>query len=188
VEWKAESETQIQQDDKKLLAKMMVNFVKDHPETYQKIITAIESGDIILAHRLTHTLKSNAGLIGKTALQKAAQEAENLLKDGENRVTPEVLNVLETEMNAVLRELNALAETVSSYEQTLPKPRLISMDEARELLTGLKPLLERGNPECLKLIHSLRGIRGSDLVNKLIQQMEDLDFEQTTQTLAELMN
>jgi HPt (histidine-containing phosphotransfer) domain-containing protein len=187
VEWKSESRMQSRQADLKLLGTLTLNFLNDHPETFNRITAAIEAGDIKLAHRLAHTLKSNAGLIGKTDLQKDALDVESLLRGGKNNVTPESLNALETELNTVLNELKPLAKTVSSDKQTLPEPPPLPDTETRELLAGLRPLLERGNPECLKLTHSLRGIRGSDLVLKLILEMEDLDFEKATETLTELM-
>jgi CheY-like chemotaxis protein len=183
--WKAESRGQSSKADEKLMNMLMQNFIKDHPDTCNKIIAAIESGDIKLAHRLAHTLKTNAALIGKTVLQKAALNVESLLRDGKNLVTPESLNILEAELITVLDELKTLSKNVSSGKQTLPEPPPLTTEEARKLLAGLKPLLERGNPECLKLTHSLRGIQGP-LVQKLIQQMEDLDFEQATETLNKL--
>jgi CheY-like chemotaxis protein len=193
VEWKAENREQSRQADQKLMGTLTLNFLNDHPETFRKITAAIKSGDIKLAHRLAHTLKSNAGLIGKTVLQKAALDVESLLRGGKNQVTQEALNALETELNTVLGELKPVAKTVSFDKQTLPEPPPLTSEEARELLAGLKPLLERGNPECLKLTHSLHGIRGNDLaetslVLKLIQQMEDLDFEQATETLNQITN
>ncbi|MDR0289614.1 MAG: response regulator [Treponema sp.] len=105
VEWQAESESQMKQDDEKLLATMTLNFIKDHPETHDKIIAALEAGDIKLAHRLAHTLKGNAGTIGKMALQKAAADVEILLQGGENMATEEALNVLKNELDTVLKEL-----------------------------------------------------------------------------------
>jgi signal transduction histidine kinase/CheY-like chemotaxis protein/HAMP domain-containing protein len=185
VEWKTESPVQNRQADERLLDTLALNFLKDHPETFHKITAALNAGDIKLAHRLAHTLKSNAGLIGKKALQKAALDVEILLRGGKNQVTPEALEALGTEMDAVLGELRPLAKTAA--KQKLPAPRSLSTAEARELLAGLKPLLERGNPECLKLTHSLRGIQGNNLIPKLIRQMENLDFELATETLALLM-
>jgi HPt (histidine-containing phosphotransfer) domain-containing protein len=189
VEWKAESVAQNRQADQRLLGTLTLNFLNDHPETIQKIAAALESGDIKLAHRLAHTLKSNAGLIGKTDLQKAALDVESLLRGGKNKLTPEVLNALEAELNSVMSELKPLAKNATSNKQTLPEPASLSAEETQGFLAGLKPLLESGNPECLKLTHSLLGIPGGSgpLVQKLIQQMEDLDFEQATETLAELM-
>jgi hypothetical protein len=67
-----------------------------------------------------------------------------------------------------------------------PTPRAAPSPDAKEtgnLFAELKPLLESGNPDCLKHIDALRSISGAE---KLIQQMEDLDFEQAIGTLAEL--
>jgi CheY-like chemotaxis protein len=191
VEWKAESESHIRQDDEKLLNKMIVNFVKDHPQTYRNIIGAIESNDIKLAHRLAHTLKGNAGAIGETALQKAAENAENLLKNEENRTTPEILHVLETALNTVIDNLKHFAEEsdLAKKESESESPaKILDLHETQKLFAELAPLLESGNPECLKFIDSLRGIAGTGepVILKLIRQMEDLDFTPAMETLAEL--
>jgi len=83
-------------------------FIKNNLHKFDEIDNALKAGDITLAHRLAHTLKSNAGQIGKTALQKAAAEVEQQLKDGKNQVSAGQLKTLEVEMAAVLRELNPL--------------------------------------------------------------------------------
>jgi CheY-like chemotaxis protein len=118
VEWKNESDARNRRADEKLLGTLMINFVTDHQGTYKRITAAITTGDIKLAHRMAHTLKGNAALIGKTGLQKAAANVESLLKDGKNRVTPEALNIMETELQTVLDELGPLVKTVFSEKQT----------------------------------------------------------------------
>ena len=60
--------------------KLRISFVKANRSKYEEIAGAIASGDIALAHRLVHTLKGNAGQIGKSGLQKAASEVEEFLK------------------------------------------------------------------------------------------------------------
>ncbi|MDR0314002.1 MAG: hypothetical protein LBI14_10440, partial [Treponema sp.] len=77
------------------------------------------------------------------------------------------------------------AGTASRPVQTEP----LDAEKTQELFAELKPLLERGNAESLKYIDKLRGIPGTGvpLVRKLIQQMEDLDFEDATETLSEIM-
>jgi signal transduction histidine kinase/DNA-binding response OmpR family regulator len=184
--WDAENKAESKQFDEKLKFLLMVNFVKDNKTMRSEIANAISTNNIKLAHRLTHTLKSNAGLLGQDILKKAALEVESFLKDGKNQVTLEALNVLETELNAVLDELAPLAKAVFSEGHRLPETQFLGAAEARELLAGLKPSLERGDPECLKLIPALRGIQGNDLAKKLIRQMEDLEFELAKETLAEL--
>jgi len=84
-------------------------FVKNNKDKYQEVIDALDSGDIILAHRLVHSLKSDAGQIGKIILQKAAADVENSLKDGKKLVTAEQLNILKMELDLVLNEFASVA-------------------------------------------------------------------------------
>jgi HPt (histidine-containing phosphotransfer) domain-containing protein len=63
-----------------LQKRFQINFLKDNQMIIEQIAGVLETGDIVLAHRLAHTLKSNAALIGKTVLQKAAADANRRLK------------------------------------------------------------------------------------------------------------
>jgi HPt (histidine-containing phosphotransfer) domain-containing protein len=186
VKWDAQDEAENRQQDDKLKLSLMATFVRDNKMRCEEINTALESGDIKLAHRIAHTLKSNAGNLGKTKLQKAAENVEYLLKDGKNLVTAEHLSTLEDELAAVLGELVPLVKESAPPPQAQAEP--LDAEKTKELFAELKPLLERGNAESLKYIDKLRTIPGTDepLVRKLIQQMEDLDFEDATETLCEL--
>jgi len=82
-------------------------FLQNNLYKFDEIANALKAGDITLAHRLAHTLKGNAGQIGKPALQRAAADVEGQLKDGIDLVSPEQLAALETELAAVLKELSA---------------------------------------------------------------------------------
>jgi len=79
-------------------------FIKNNNNKYQEIIDALDSNDIVLAHRLVHSLKGDAGQIGKIILQKAALDVEQNLKDGKKLVTAEQLNILKMELDLVLSE------------------------------------------------------------------------------------
>jgi len=157
-----------------------LSFVKENQKRFDEIANAIKTNDLTLAHRLAHTLKSNAGQIGKTRLQSAAADLELTLKDGKKPVTEEQLKTLETEMNLVLNELALLLDESPARPQTV---RSTAIDPARagELIEKLEPLLKSGNPESLRLIGDLQAIPGSEL---LIRQMEDFDFESAVSTLA----
>jgi len=78
-------------------------FLKSGQNRLKEIKSALEGGDIKLAHRLVHSLKGNAAQIEKPALQKAAAAVELALKDEKNLVTAEQLALLEKELNAALR-------------------------------------------------------------------------------------
>jgi CheY-like chemotaxis protein len=97
---------QLYEDDLRL--EMRTIFVNDNQNTFADFEEAIRVGDIHRANRIAHTLKSNAGTIGRTALQTAALEAETRLKDGENRLTPECVATLKAELEAALKELEPL--------------------------------------------------------------------------------
>jgi CheY-like chemotaxis protein len=182
VEWHTVDEKQIAQMEDRIRQKLINNFVKEGRNKYSEIAGAINVGDIKRAHRLAHTLKGNAGQIGKTLLQQAAAEVELHLKDEKNLVTPQQLNTLETELTAVIAELTPLYNELfqpGPDAQTEP----LGVEAALELLDKLRPMLERGNPECRNLIGNLRAIPGSE---ELIRQMEDLDFTLAAASLAEL--
>jgi CheY-like chemotaxis protein len=94
-----------------ILLEMRTIFVNDNQNTFAELKEAIYHNDIQKAHRIVHTLKSNAGTIGKTALHSAALNAEKRLATGENMLTPACLKTLETELNAVLTELEPLRQS-----------------------------------------------------------------------------
>jgi CheY-like chemotaxis protein len=79
-------------------------FVQNNQGKYEKIVKTLDAGDIKLAHRLVHNIKSNASQLGKENLRQAAADIERCLKDGKNLVTEEQLKILETELNLVLAE------------------------------------------------------------------------------------
>ena len=167
-------------DDNRLQKQLKTDFVRGNQGTFGEITDALSAGDITLAYRLVHNVKSNAGYIGSTALQKAAAEAEASLRGGENRLTEGQLDDLEAELKAALEELKPyLNETAE-----LPRAAVIyDGEKARELLEKLEPLLRSGNPECLKLVDGLRMIPGSE---ELIRQIDDFYFRAAEKTLSEL--
>jgi HPt (histidine-containing phosphotransfer) domain-containing protein len=167
--------------------------VKDNQNKLGEIKDALNSGDIKLAHRLAHTLKSNAAFLGKILLQQAAANIEDQLKDGQNTVTPQQMIALETELSAALTELSAEL-SVSTVKETKEKAEdsqggkgeqgeKASIEFVKETFEKLEPMLEMGNLECRNLIDSLRRIPETE---KLIQQIDDLDFQEALVTLGEL--
>jgi HPt (histidine-containing phosphotransfer) domain-containing protein len=159
---------------------IQTTFVRYNKNKFEEFTKALETGDIKLAHRIAHTLKSNGGQLGKTGLQKIAAEVESLLKDGTNQTTKRHLEVLETELKAVLEEYAPLLVEV----EALPKGTVLDKEKAKELVKEMEPLLKGGNPKCLKFLDDLRRIPGTE---ELVQQMDDFDFEKATATLAKLV-
>jgi len=170
-----ENDADLTRDNDELQMKLRAKFVRDNHTKYKDISDAITIEDITLAHRLAHTLKGNAGQIGKTALQNAAAEVEALLKDGTVPGT-ERMQALEIELNLVMEELEPLLNKIPI--------EAVSVQQARELFEKLKPMLESINPECVNLLDEIRAVPETE---ELARQIEDYHFEAAAQTLAGLM-
>jgi diguanylate cyclase (GGDEF)-like protein len=109
-------------DDMELQENLRLMFAKSNQQKFSEIVEALDSGDVKLAHRLAHTLKTNAGQIGKSRLQSAASDVELALKNEQNLVTGEQLRLLETELNVVLAELAPLLDEPAMQEPTVQEP------------------------------------------------------------------
>jgi signal transduction histidine kinase/DNA-binding response OmpR family regulator len=180
--WQKMEETQSKEAEDKLHQKLINNFVKDNTNKYGEIADALKAGDIKLAHRLAHTLKSNAGHLGKALLQKAAADVEHKLADGQNLVTADLMVTLETTLAAALAELAPLVKDVS--EAAAPaNAEPLSAEAGRELIEKLQPLLELGDLSARQFTDDLRRIPGS---GDLLKHIEDLDFDLALASLAEL--
>ncbi|MCL2185368.1 MAG: ATP-binding protein [Treponema sp.] len=179
ITWQKEDITERQKADNALHQKLINNFVKNNKGLMSEIKKALDTSDIELAHRLVHTLKSNAGQLSKTLLQKTAEDAENCLKDGKNLLASWQIEALETELNVALTELTPLV-----FEPALPNvTELLDINSALEVLEKLETLLEDGDTECLTYISKLQMIPES---GELIRQIEEFDFQPATKTLSDL--
>ena len=171
--------------DVKFQRELQSLFVRTNRTKYEEIVNARKTGDIKLAHRLAHTLKSNAGQLGKTLLQQAAAALEHQLAGIEDLATEEQMSLLKTELDAVLFSLANVRP--SAEAKTEAGQELLDNESVQKLFEKLEPMLKMGNPECRKLIESIKRIQESDgLKIKLIQQMEDFDFDPAIFTLTEL--
>ena len=188
VSWQTVNEAQQTKAENKLQQKLITSFLNDNQNRFSEITGALDSGDIKLAHRLAHTLKSNAAHFGKILLQKAAGDIEEQLKGGQNLVSAQQLVTLEKELNAALAELAAQvgAKAPQAGEEEQPaavQGEPVNTELAKELFAKLEPMLEMSSLESREYIDSLRMIPGTE---KLRQQIDDFDFDKALATLAEL--
>ncbi|MCL2070077.1 MAG: PAS domain-containing protein [Treponema sp.] len=167
------------EDNYELQRKLQINFFKNNQNVYDEITEAVAAGDMKLAHRLAHSLKGNAGLIGKIGLRNAAAEVEMLLKDGIASVWENKMNNLKTELMTVLEELKPLFDE----PVVLEKHEMLSLEQTLALFDKLKPMLENNNTDCFDLLDELRAVPGTE---ELVKYIENFDFKSAFQTLAEL--
>jgi PAS domain S-box-containing protein len=178
VDLKNEKDSQDMEDDEEYQNQLRSRFVKGNHDKFNEITSAINEGDIQLAFRLVHSLKSNAGMIGKTELQTAAAEAEALLKNGEIPDTKH-METLESELKSVLDEIGPVTDEPA--EQTARK--ILNNKEKEALFSKLELMLKSRNPECLTLLGDIRSIPGAEV---LAEQIEKYEFKLAIQTLVEL--
>jgi len=166
-------------EDEKTKEQLKVIFVKENQTTYAEITSALDAGDIKLAHRLAHALKNNAGQIDKKQLQSIAARVEAILSDGENLLNQELLSALETELKSILNELALLLE-----KKEEPK-KLIALDAEKtlELFEKLEPLLKNRDTKSLQLLDLIRAVPGTE---ELAYQIEGFNFKQAAEMLESL--
>ena len=167
------------QENERLQKRSQADFVKYNRTRYDKITKAINDSDIQLAHRMVHSLKSNAGMIGKTRLQNAAAQVEALLKEGRIGELTVYMNILETELNLALEELISLQNDSAAVQSGKP----LDTKQTLVLFEQLETMLKNINPECVDLLDSLRIVPGTET---LVQQIDDYDFESALVTLFDL--
>ncbi|MCL2076905.1 MAG: ATP-binding protein [Oscillospiraceae bacterium] len=170
-----------EQDTDQLQRRLRLNFVKSNQTKYVEIVEAMGAGDVKLAHRLAHTLKGNAGLIGKPELQSAAAEVEATLKEGIISVRGRKMNRLKAELTSVLEELRPLL--ILYDEQNSRQNPPLDPRETLELFEKLESLLENINPDIANYVDEVRAIPGTE---ELARYIEEYHFEGALKVLEKL--
>jgi len=167
------------EEEDKSLRQLRIYFAESNKTIISKFTDALESGDIKLAHRIAHTLKSNAGQIGEKRLQEVAAETEQMLSQGENKLTSNQSILLETELKAVLEKL---APLVTNEKDSGDKPKA-DKDESNKIIAKLEPILSKQSTECMNMLDDIRRIPGADELAKLV---EDFEFKKAITELSAL--
>ncbi|MCL2663882.1 MAG: response regulator [Oscillospiraceae bacterium] len=161
---------------------MIVSFVENNKNKYIEITEAVKTGDFVSAHRMAHTLKGNAGQLGKALLVEASTDIENALTDGKNDVTPKQMEKLEVELKAVLSELMPqYEELINSADEMALEP--LDEKSIRDLLEALTPLLKRSSTSSFDYLNDLRRVPGSE---ELIKQIKELNFTRAAEILSDM--
>jgi len=166
-------------ETQKILKRLRLNFVTDNQGICEKLKCALASGDIKTAHRLVHTIKSNAGQIDEKQLQMISASIENMLMKGQKQIAAQQLNQFESEVNMVLDKLTPLLieANAKSIIKTTDKHKIW------EIIKKLEPLLVTKNPACEDMIDDIRTIPNTE---NLIKQIENFKFKQALEALSNI--
>lgn len=158
----------------------LARFRHDYRSAGAAIGTAIETGNLMLAQRLAHTLKGAAGLIEARSLHAAALALEAALRtapageSGASAIAPLYVR-LDAELAHVLRELDAMTGLADAGVMA---PRLARSDD---VVSRLRTLLDIGDGEAVDLVEEARDALvaqlGEQEYGKLGAAVADFDFE-----------
>ena len=160
---------------------LIAAFVKSNKNSISEINEAVSAGNIKLAHRLAHTLKGVAGIIGITALVEAALAVEQSLSSGIKSSLNEQITALENELNIALDELTPILDKYKGLVINKVENKSMDKESLSAILNTLDSLLESDSFDCLNLVNDLNMIPGME---KLVSQVEGLQFKQARETLA----
>jgi HPt (histidine-containing phosphotransfer) domain-containing protein len=171
-------------EDEDFLKKIRINFTKSSSNIYSEIENAYNSGDLKLAHRIAHTLKSNAGQIGEKKLQETAAEIEEMLAKGSNPFQSGSMKTLNDELKQVLDKFTPLlAEIENARAAKITLEGYPDMQKIREILLKLETMLLNKNPECEDLIDDVMTIPETE---ELLKQIDSFNFKQASFELTKL--
>jgi HPt (histidine-containing phosphotransfer) domain-containing protein len=180
--------------DEGLYGKLLRDFRENHQSDHGEIKSALEGGNYTTAHRLAHTLKSTAGLIGAPRLRRIAGEVEKALSEENIPGAVHHLPELEAELSVLMEELSGRLEAPGSLAPGSVAPpvnRVIEKPEDKvvvSLADKLIPLLRSGNTAVLDMGPELQTIAaGAGEKGKLLAgQIEDFEFNGALKTVLEI--
>jgi CheY-like chemotaxis protein len=169
--------------DPGLYKKIKTDFYFKNLNTADAIEEAIAAGDFTTAHRLTHTLKGVAILIGANLLGEAASAAEKLY--GESKEDGQALALVRERLEAVLNELSPQAKAEKEAREKIPE-RETNLVKALDIINRLEPLLKEGSSEATDFADEIKNVFAKDLCKELVLCLLDYEFDAALKELIRI--
>ena len=178
--------------NRKLYLKLLHQFHQKYEDVAIRLRELLGAGDIAGAQRLAHTLKGVAGNLGAEELFKIAGKMDAHLKAADPKSAGEVLqNTLTLALHTVMSGLASLPEEAKATPA--PSMQALERDKISALGKQLAKLLDAGDSravECFQELHA--AFHGDEAwhvpLSALEQQIDDFDFDEAAQTLAQLLS
>lgn len=143
--------------DRGMYLRVLARFRSDYSDNAARLRAAIGAGDIVLAHRIAHTLKGAAAMIEARGLRALAVDVEQLLRTGAagDPQLPPLLDQMEAELARVMAQVDVLAAAPTSHSPAAGEVPLPDGDMAQ-----LCALLDLGDSSAQDFIAEKRaGLR-----------------------------
>ncbi|MCL2265155.1 MAG: ATP-binding protein [Treponema sp.] len=164
---------------------LITTFVKSNQNVISDIKKALQENDLKLAHRLAHTLKGVAGIVGMTSLVESAQIAEHSFSEGKLDKIEDQIKEIENELNIAFEKLIPIINDYKKLTRMEKPTEFLDKENSLKLLETLESLLKSDSFDSLNLVKELNKIKGAE---ELASQVENMKFKQARETLAEIRN
>jgi signal transduction histidine kinase/CheY-like chemotaxis protein len=175
--------------DEKLYEHVKDDFFSGANTLFDGARESLVNGDIKAAHRMAHTLKGQAGLIGAEKLRTASFGLEQLLKqilDGKSGGDIDsMFSRVKGELDSVLQQLKDDREGKPRQDRDAKR---MSVDKAIGVMIKLEPLIRSSDAEALDYIDDLRLLpeKVTPLADNLIMYLDDYEFDAALAAAIEL--
>ena len=178
--------------NQELYITLLNHFIKDHGTDNQIIFEAVEADNITLAQRTAHTLKGVAGSIGARTLYDSSMQVETALKQNQTQHLGPLMEKMTRDLTEVVEDLKEKIMPPPLIDEEITTTHPINMEEIATLLgelevmaTEMDPDLDEKAQEISQLLHRHDSIH-KGLGLKLVEQAENMEFEEALESLVEL--
>ena len=173
-----------------LYRKLLVDFIRRNGSLCEELGATYKRGDVDELKKMVHTLKGTAGNLSAIALQKAALNLEDALKQRNMEDVDVRLMQLREIWENVLDAIDMIAVEEEPVEHVESVGKEFEQTDVVNMLQELDELLGQGSFDAEKLIQVLKPVferaQCRDDALLLEQQMSDFDYKSAQETLATL--
>lgn len=177
--------------NKNIYMRILHGFVRDYSGNNFELRKLIETAKFEEATRITHTIKGLCGTIGSSYVQSLGAKVEATLSQKQQNF--EEYNVFEAALHDLIEDLNVVLNDLDT-EQTQPvqkKEDPQALEKLKKAIADLKGALDScSSTQCKRILDMLEGIAFAKdvdaLLQKIVNQVDDYEFSEAAETLAEL--
>lgn len=177
--------------NKNIYMRILHGFVRDYSGNNFELRKLIETAKFDEATRITHTIKGLCGTIGSSHVQSLGAKVEATLSQKQQNF--EEYNVFEAALHDLIEDLNVVLNDLDT-EQTQSvqkKEDPQALEKLKNAIADLKVALDScSSTQCKRILDTLEGIAFAkdvdSLLQKIVNQVDDYEFSEASETLAEL--
>lgn len=177
--------------NKNIYMRILHGFVRDYSGNNFELRKLIETAKFEEATRITHTIKGLCGTIGSSHVQSLGAKVEATLSQKQQNF--EEYNVFEAALHDLIEDLNVVLNDLDT-EQTQSvqkKEDPQALEKLKNAIADLKVALDScSSTQCKRILDTLEGIAFAkdvdSLLQKIVNQVDDYEFSEASETLAEL--